>query len=315
MAPAIMARACARAKARAGGLSRGAKTGVIGAKPPTRPRGAAGAAYDDQDEEGTTPMLNGKTALVTGSTSGIGLGIARTLAASGANLVLNGFGDTDEIEAIIEEIRETHGVGVTYSDADMAEPEDIQAMVEEGQRAHGSLDVLVNNAGIQHVAPVDEFDPRKFEQVVQINLNHCFHTTHHALPMMREQGWGRIINIASAHGLVASKGKAAYVAAKHGVVGLTKVTALDTAGSGVTCNAICPGWVKTPLVQQQIEKKAQQQGCSVQQAEHDLLAEKQPALEFVTPEQIGAYCRFLCSDDARTITGAELKIDGGWTAQ
>ena len=260
-------------------------------------------------------MLKGKTALVTGSTSGIGLGIAQTLAAQGANVVLNGFGDAQEIERIRKDMAETNGVTVTYSDADMSKPEQIQEMVEQAIQQFGSVDVLVNNAGIQHVAPVDEFDPQKFEQVVQINLNHCFHTIHAALPKMRENGWGRVINIASAHGLVASKGKAAYVAAKHGVVGLTKVTALDTTQSGITCNAICPGWVKTPLVQQQIEKKAQQQNCSVAQAEHDLLAEKQPALEFVTPEQIGAYCVFLCQEQARTITGAELKIDGGWTAQ
>lgn len=260
-------------------------------------------------------MLKGKTALVTGSTSGIGLGIAQTLAAQGANVVLNGFGDAQEIDRIRKDMAETNGVTVTYSDADMSKPEQIQEMVEQAIQQFGSVDVLVNNAGIQHVAPVDEFDPQKFEQVVQINLNHCFHTIHAALPKMRENGWGRVINIASAHGLVASKGKAAYVAAKHGVVGLTKVTALDTTQSGITCNAICPGWVKTPLVQQQIEKKAQQQNCSVAQAEHDLLAEKQPALEFVTPEQIGAYCVFLCQEQARTITGAELKIDGGWTAQ
>ena len=260
-------------------------------------------------------MLKGKTALITGSTSGIGLGIAQTLASQGANVVLNGFGDRDEIERIRKEMAETNGVTVSYSDADMAKPDQIQQMVEQAIAQFGSVDVLVNNAGIQHVAPVDQFDPQKFEQVVQINLNHCFHTIHAALPKMREQGWGRVINIASAHGLVASPGKAAYVAAKHGVVGLTKVTALDTTQSGITCNAICPGWVKTPLVQQQIEKKAQQQNCSVAQAEHDLLAEKQPALEFVTPEQIGAYCVFLCQEQARTITGAELKIDGGWTAQ
>jgi 3-hydroxybutyrate dehydrogenase len=260
-------------------------------------------------------MLKGKTALVTGSTSGIGLGIAQTLASKGANVVLNGFGDAQEIERIRKEMAETNGVTVSYSDADMSKPEQIQGMIDEATRQFGSVDILVNNAGIQHVAPVDEFDPQKFEQVVQINLNHCFHTIHAVLPKMREKGWGRVINIASAHGLVASKGKAAYVAAKHGVVGLTKVTALDTTQSGITCNAICPGWVKTPLVQQQIEKKAQEQNCSVAQAEHDLLAEKQPALEFVTPEQIGAYCVFLCSEEARTITGAELKIDGGWTAQ
>jgi 3-hydroxybutyrate dehydrogenase len=260
-------------------------------------------------------MLNGKTALVTGSTSGIGLGIARGLAAKGADVVLNGFGDAAEIERLRREIAETNGVEVTYSDADMSKPDQIEAMIREAEQHFGAVDVLVNNAGIQHVAPIDEFDPQKFEQIVSINLNHCFHTTHHALPKMREKGWGRVINIASAHGLVASAGKAAYVAAKHGVLGLTKVTALDTAGSGITCNAICPGWVKTPLVEQQIEAKAKEQGCSVQEAERNLLAEKQPALEFVTPEQIAGYCSFLCTEEARTITGAALSIDGGWTAQ
>jgi len=260
-------------------------------------------------------MLKGKTALVTGSTSGIGLGIATRFAQQGANVVLNGFGDAGEIERIRKELAESNGVEVAYSDADMSKPDQIEAMVREAERRFGAIDVLVNNAGIQHVAPVDEFPPEKWEQVVSINLSHAFHTTHHAVAKMRENGWGRVINIASAHGLVASAGKAAYVAAKHGVVGLTKVTALDTAGTGVTCNAICPGWVKTPLVQQQIEAKAQKQGVSIEDAEHDLLAEKQPALEFVTPEQIAGYCIFLCSDDARTITGAALSIDGGWTAQ
>jgi 3-hydroxybutyrate dehydrogenase len=260
-------------------------------------------------------MLNGKTALVTGSTSGIGLGIARGLAAKGADLVLNGFGDAEEIERLRREIAETNGVEVTYSNADMSQPDQIEAMIRDAEQRFGAVDVLVNNAGIQHVAPVDEFDPQTFEKIVSINLNHCFHTTHHALPKMREKGWGRVINIASAHGLVASAGKAAYVAAKHGVIGLTKVTALDTAASGVTCNAICPGWVKTPLVEQQIEAKAKEKGCSIQEAERDLLAEKQPALEFVTPEQIAGYCSFLCTEEARTITGAALTIDGGWTAQ
>jgi 3-hydroxybutyrate dehydrogenase len=310
MVPAILARAGAGAKpSRA--RDRAAGVGDCRAGP-QRLSPVPNALPRDLEE---APMLKGKTALVTGSTSGIGLGVAETLAAQGANMVLNGFGDRDEIERIRRDMAERNGVTVTYSDADMAKPDEIQQMVDAASQQFGGVDVLVNNAGIQHVAPVDEFDPEKFEQVVQINLNHCFHTTHAALPKMREKGWGRVINIASAHGLVASKGKAAYVAAKHGVIGLTKVTALDTTQSGVTCNAICPGWVKTPLVQQQIEKKAEQQNCSVAQAEHDLLAEKQPALEFVTPEQIGAYCVFLCSEAARTITGAELKIDGGWTAQ
>jgi len=260
-------------------------------------------------------MLKGKTALVTGSTSGIGLGMAERFAAEGANVVLNGFGDRDEIERLRKRIAEENGVEVAYSDADMAESEAIEGMIRAAEQQFGAVDILVNNAGIQHVAPVDDFPPEKWKAIVDINLSHVFHTTHHALPRMREKGWGRIINIASAHGLVASAGKAAYVAAKHGVVGLTKVTALDTAGSGITCNAICPGWVKTPLVVQQIEAKARDKGIPVEQAERELLAEKQPNLEFVTPEQIAAYVAFLCSEDARTVTGAQIQIDGGWTAQ
>ncbi len=260
-------------------------------------------------------MLKGKTALVTGSTSGIGLGMAGRFAAEGANVVLNGFGDREEIERLRQDMAEKNGVEVAYSDADMAEPEAIEGMIRAAEKRLGAVDILVNNAGIQHVAPVDDFPAEKWKAIIDINLSHVFHTTHHALPKMREKGWGRIINIASAHGLVASAGKAAYVAAKHGVVGLTKVTALDTAGSGITCNAICPGWVKTPLVVQQIEAKAREKGVPIEQAERELLAEKQPALEFVTPEQIAAYAVFLCSEDARTVTGAQIQIDGGWTAQ
>lgn len=260
-------------------------------------------------------MLHGLTALVTGSTSGIGQAIAERFAQAGCNVVLNGFGDSAEIERERKRIAEDNGVTVTYSDADMADPQAIAGMIREAEARFGAVDILVNNAGIQHVAPVDEFPPEKFDSIIAIDLNHAFHTTHHALPAMRRKGWGRIINIASAHGLVASAGKAAYVAAKHGMIGLTKVTALDTAGSGITCNAICPGWVKTPLVVAQIEKKAEAQGISIEDAEHQLLAEKQPAGEFVTPEQIGDYAVFLCGDSARTVTGAQVQIDGGWTAQ
>jgi 3-hydroxybutyrate dehydrogenase len=260
-------------------------------------------------------MLSGKTALITGSTSGIGLGIAEALAGEGAHIVLNGFGDAAEIEKIRAGMAERHGIEVMYSDADMAKPDEIKGLIAAVQERFGRLDVLVNNAGIQHVAPIDEFPPETYDKVIDINLNHAFHTTHHALPGMRARGWGRIINIASAHGLVASPGKAAYVAAKHGLIGLTKVTALDTAGTGITCNAICPGWVYTPLVQQQVEARAEKLGVSVDEAKRELLAEKQPALEFVTPEQIGAYAVFLCSDAARTVTGSEIQIDGGWTAQ
>ncbi len=260
-------------------------------------------------------MLEGTTALVTGSTSGIGLGVAEALAGQGANIVLNGFGDPAEIEGLRAGLAERHGVRVMHSAADMAEPNAIDLMIREAKDELGPVDILVNNAGIQHVAPVDEFPPEKWDKIIDINLNHAFYTIHHALPDMRAKGWGRIINIASAHGLVASAGKAAYVAAKHGMVGLTKVTALDTAGSGVTCNAICPGWVLTPLVQKQVDSRAASEGIPVEQAKRELLAEKQPGGEFVTPEQIGAYAVFLCSDAARTITGAQIQIDGGWTAQ
>ncbi len=260
-------------------------------------------------------MLKGKTALVTGSTSGIGLGMARRFASEGANVVLNGFGDQGEIESLRREIAEQYNVQVTYSNADMSKPDQIEAMIREAESTFGAVDILVNNAGIQHVAAIDEYPPEKWEAVIAINLNHCFYTTHYALPKMREKGWGRILNVASAHGLVGSAGKSAYVAAKHGVIGLTKVTALDTAGSGITCNALCPGWVKTPLVVQQIEAKAKQKGIPAEQAEKELLAEKQPALEFVTTEQLAGYAAFLCSEDARTVTGAQVQIDGGWTAQ
>ncbi|SDF50902.1 3-hydroxybutyrate dehydrogenase [Limimonas halophila] len=260
-------------------------------------------------------MLQGLTALVTGSTSGIGQAIAERFATAGCNVVLNGFGDADAIEEMRKRMAEENGVEVTYSDADMADPQAIADMIREAENRFGAVDILVNNAGIQHVAPVDEFAPEKFDSLIQIDLNHAFHTIHHALPAMRRKGWGRIINIASAHGLVASAGKAGYVAAKHGMIGLTKVTALDTAGTGVTCNAICPGWVKTPLVVAQIEKKAEEQDVSIEEAERRLLAEKQPAGEFVTPEQIAEYAVFLCGDSARTITGSQVQIDGGWTAQ
>jgi len=260
-------------------------------------------------------MLNGKAALVTGSTSGIGLGVAEALAEQGANIVLNGFGDRDEIERLCADMAERHGVGVMYSDADMADPKAIADMIGSAKERFGALDVVVNNAGIQHVAPVDEFAPEKWDKIIDINLSHAFHTIHHTLADMRAKGWGRIINIASAHGLVASKGKAAYVAAKHGMIGLTKVTALDAAGTGVTCNAICPGWVLTPLVQKQVDDRAAREGIPVDQAKRELLAEKQPGMEFVTPEQIGAYVVFLCGDAARTVTGSQIQIDAGWTAQ
>jgi 3-hydroxybutyrate dehydrogenase len=260
-------------------------------------------------------MLKGKAAIVTGSTSGIGLGIATALAAEGCNVMLNGFGDPAAIERLRAGLAERHGVRATYFAADMANPAEIRALVAETARQFGGVDILVNNAGIQHVAKIVEFPEERWDAVIAINLSAAFHTTKAALPLMIARKWGRIINIASAHGLVASGEKAAYVAAKHGLVGLTKVTAIEAANQGVTCNAICPGWVLTPLVQQQIEARAKAQGIPVEKAREDLVREKQPMLEYTTPEQIGAFAVFLCGEAASTITGAALSIDGGWVAQ
>jgi 3-hydroxybutyrate dehydrogenase len=259
--------------------------------------------------------LSGKVALVTGSTSGIGLGIARTLAAAGADVVLNGFGDPQLIHELRADLGSKYGVRTSYSAADMSKPAEIAAMVEQVGRALGGVDILVNNAGIQHVAPVDEFPPEKWDAVIAINLSAAFHAIRAALPQMKARGWGRIINIASTHGLVASAQKAAYVAAKHGIVGLTKVVALETATTGITCNAICPGWVLTPLVQKQIDDRAAREGLSLQTAKMKLLGEKQPSLEFATPDEIGATALFLCSPAAAQIRGIALPVDGGWTAQ
>jgi 3-hydroxybutyrate dehydrogenase len=253
--------------------------------------------------------LDGKVALVTGSTSGIGLGIARALAAEGASIMLNGFGDAAEIERLRAELK------ARYHAADMAKPAEVRRLVEEAVSQLGRVDILVNNAGIQHVAPVEQFPDERWDAVIAINLSASFHAIKAALPHMRRRGWGRIINIASAHGLVASAQKAAYVAAKHGVVGLTKVVALETAASGITCNAICPGWVLTPLVQKQIDDLAGREKLSGDEAKRRLLAEKQPSGEFATPAEIGALAAFLCSDAASQIRGASLSIDGGWTAQ
>ncbi|MGE8497993.1 MAG: 3-hydroxybutyrate dehydrogenase [Pseudomonas sp.] len=253
--------------------------------------------------------LHGKTALVTGSTSGIGLGIALKLAEAGANLVLNGFGD---VEAAVQAVS-AHGGQVRHHPADMSKPEEIEALMQFCEAQFGSLDILVNNAGIQHVAPVEEFPVERWNAVIAINLSSAFHTTRLALPGMRERNWGRIINIASAHGLAASAGKSAYVAAKHGLVGLTKSVALETATTGITCNAICPGWVLTPLVQKQIDSRAVD--GDIARSRHDLLAEKQPSLDFVTPEQLGELALFLCSDAAIQVRGAAWNMDGGWLAQ
>jgi len=260
-------------------------------------------------------MLSGRMALVTGSTSGIGLGIARALAGEGADVLLNGFGEPGLIDALLTELRSRYGVKAAYSPADMSKPNEVAEMVALGQRELGGVDILVNNAGIQHVAPVDQFPPEKWDAVIAINLSASFHSIRAALPKMKARNWGRIINIASTHGLVASVNKAAYVAAKHGIVGLTKVVALETATTGVTCNAICPGWVLTPLVQKQIDAIADRERISPDAARMKLLGEKQPSLEFSTPEQIGATALFLCSDAAAQIRGIAMPVDGGWTAQ
>jgi len=260
-------------------------------------------------------MLKGKTALVTGSTSGIGLATARALAADGANVMLNGFGDKDAIEATRTGLEKEFGIKALYSPADMTKPAEIAAMIAATEKSFGSLDVLVNNAGIQHVAAIENFPAEKWDAIIAINLSSAFHTIHAAMPGMKQRKWGRIINIASAHGLVASAQKVAYVAAKHGIVGLTKVVALESANDGVTCNAICPGWVLTPLVQKQIDDRAKASGRSVREEEIALLSEKQPMHAFTKPEGIGALAVFLCSDGAATITGSAYSIDGGWVAQ
>jgi len=260
-------------------------------------------------------MLKGKAAVVTGSTSGIGLGIARALAAQGAAVMLNGFGDAKEIAGLIEGLERVSGAKAAHHAADMSKPAEIERLIADAEKAFGGVDVLVNNAGIQHVAPVDEFPPEKWDAVLAINLSSSFHSIRAALPGMKKRGWGRIVNVASAHGLVASAQKAAYVAAKHGLVGLTKVVALETAATGVTCNAICPGWVLTPLVQKQIDALAARHRMTPEDAKAKLLAEKQPSLEFATPEQIGGIAVFLCSPAADQIRGASLSVDGGWTAQ
>jgi 3-hydroxybutyrate dehydrogenase len=251
--------------------------------------------------------LQGKTALVTGSTSGIGLGIALVLAKAGANLILNGFGDAS---AVITQVSQS-GTRVGHHPADVSDPAQIADMVDYAQREFGGVDILVNNAGIQHVDKVEDFPVERWNSIIAINLSSVFHSTRLCLPGMRDKNWGRIINIASVHGLVGSTGKAAYVAAKHGVIGLTRVVGLETARSQVTCNAICPGWVLTPLVQQQIDNR----GGDPAQARQDLLAEKQPSLEFVTPEQLGELVLFLCSDAATQVRGAAWNVDGGWLAQ
>ncbi|HWT30393.1 MAG TPA: 3-hydroxybutyrate dehydrogenase [Propylenella sp.] len=260
-------------------------------------------------------ILQGKVAVVTGSTSGIGLGIARALAADGADILLNGFGHAGEIERLRRDLGERCGIRAAYSGADMTKPPEIARMIDEAGEKLGRVDILVNNAGIQHVAPVHEFPPERWDAILAINLSAAFHATRAVLPQMYERNWGRIVNIASVHGLVASKDKSAYVAAKHGLVGLTKTVALETATTGITCNAICPGWVLTQLVQKQIDARAERDGIDAAAAKHHLVAEKQPSQDFVTIEQIAALAVFLCSDAASQIRGQALAMDGGWTAQ
>jgi 3-hydroxybutyrate dehydrogenase len=256
-------------------------------------------------------MLNGKTALVTGSTSGIGLGIAKALARQGANIVLNGFGDVDGPKAQVQAL----GAKVAYHGADMSKPGEIAEMMKYAAAQFGRVDVLVNNAGIQHVAPVEDFPPEKWDAIIAINLSSAFHASRLALPAMKAANWGRIINLASVHGLVASAQKSAYVAAKHGLVGLTKVTALENATTGVTCNAICPGWVLTPLVQQQVDARAAANGWTNEEATRQLLGEKEPSLQFTTPEELGELAVFLCSPAANNVRGVAWNMDGGWAAQ
>ncbi len=262
----------------------------------------------------TTSSLKDKSAIVTGSTSGIGLGIARALAGAGAHVMLNGFGDPVEISKLQQEITAGSGVEVGYNAADVTKPDQVAAMVDAASASFGGVDILVNNAGIQFVAPIDEFPLDKWDAVIATNLSSAFYGIRSALPLMRKKGWGRIINIASVHGLVASPKKSAYVAAKHGMIGVTKAVALETAGQGITCNAICPGWVLTPLVQKQIDAIAAADKIDNAAATIKLLSEKQPSKQFVKPEDIGNMVLFLCSDAAAQITGAALSIDGGWSS-
>ena len=259
-------------------------------------------------------MFKGKTALVTGSTSGIGLGIAEAFAAGGANIVLNGLGHAGEIESLRARLAREHDVGVRYDGADMTKPAAIQAMMSDSARAFGAIDILVNNAGIQHVAPIESFPGEKWDAILALNLSAAFHTIRARFGRMKERRWGRIINIASAHALVASPYKSAYVAAKHGIAGLTKTVALEVAELGITANAVCPGYVLTPLVEHQIPDTAKARGISVEQVVKDVLLAAQPTKQFVTVQQVASLTAYLATEDAASITGAIIPIDGGWTA-
>jgi len=260
-------------------------------------------------------MVKGKTALVTGSTSGIGLGIATRLAADGANIVLNGFGDAAQIEALRKDLAAKNGVQVVYDGADMTKPDAVAAMMKRAIDKFGAVDILVNNAGVQHVAPVDEFPVDKWDLIIALNLSSAFHTTRLALPAMKKRRWGRIVNIASAHALVASPFKSAYVSAKHGLAGFTKTVALEVAQQGITANAICPGYVRTPLVDKQIPDQARAHGISEERVIREVILAPQPTKEFVKVEEVASLAAYLCSDAAAAITGAMLSIDGGWTAE
>ena len=259
-------------------------------------------------------MLKGKTAVVTGSTSGIGLGIAEGFAKEGINLVLNGFGDAAEIETIRAGLATKFGIKVTYDGADMSKPEQIEAMMKKAAADFGGVDILVNNAGIQHVCPVEDFPTAKWDAIIAINMSSAFHTTKMAVPYMKSKGWGRIINVASAHAMVASPFKSAYVASKHGIMGFTKTVALEVAEKGITCNAICPGYVLTPLVEKQIPDTAKARGMTEEQVKKDVLLAAQPTKQFVTTEQVAGTAIFLCSDSAASITGTNIMVEGGWTA-
>ena len=260
-------------------------------------------------------MLKGKVAVITGSTSGIGEAYARALAGAGSHIVLNGFGKEDEIEALRQSIEKEHGVRVLYHAADMTRPNEIEDMIKKADSTLGSVDILINNAGIQHVSPIENFPPEKWDMIIAINLSSAFHTIRHAVPIMRKAGWGRIINTASAHALVASPAKAAYVAAKHGIAGLTKTIALEVARDNITVNAICPGYVWTPLVEKQIPDTAKARNMTEEQVKNDILLAAAPTKKFTTVEQVAQLALFLCSDAAENITGSLQSIDGGWTAQ